>query len=196
MASPPATRFEAALARSPAPRRLGDVRLGFDAFLLVGETPRGRRSWAASLAWVGGVAGVLAAALALGSGAGTGPAAGVALATLAAFGAAAWLEQRDRRRRAFVANFAASTLRLDFVTPFAGRPRTLVVPFDAVRAVGLWAQADGAWCLTVDFVPAPTSPDLLREVLAANIPGAQREDAERLRRVLEGAFGLTYASVG
>jgi len=186
----PATDFEAALARAPAPRRLGDVRLAFDAFVLVGETPRGPRSWAATLAWLGGVAGVLGVGGALAAGAGVTAGATAALATALCFAGATWLEQRDRRRRAFVANFSALTLRLDFVTPFAGRPRTLVVPFDSVRAVGLWPQADGRWCLAVDFAPGPTSPDLLREALAASIPEAERLEAERLQRLLEGAFGL------
>jgi hypothetical protein len=182
--------FEAALARHPAPRRLGDVALRFDAFVLIGETARGPRTWRGTVAWLLGL-GALAGALgALVSEASVAVVAALLPVAALALGAAVLLERRDRRRRAFVANFGSTTLRLDFVTPFAGRPRTLKVPFDAVRAVTLWPQADGASCLTVDFAPGPTSTDVLREVLAAHIPEAQRDDAERVQRVLEGAFGL------
>jgi hypothetical protein len=182
--------FEAALARQPAPARLGDVRLRFDAFLLVGETPRSGRSWQTGAAAIAGFSALLSAAGLQAALADVALVVAPVLLGGLALAAAAWLEQRDRRRRAFVANFGTTTLRLDFVTPFAGRPRTLRVPFDAVKAVALWPQADGAWCLAVDFSLSPTSPDVLREVLAAHIPEAQRPEAERLQRVLEGAFGL------
>ena len=79
------------------------------------------------------------------------------------------------------------SLRLDFTSPIAGKPRTLVVPFDSVKAVAMLRQVDGASCLCVDFT---LGSELLREVLVAHIPDAQLPQAERLERVLHGAFGL------
>lgn len=183
-------RFEDALAGNPAPRRLGDVVLRYDSSMLVGETRRAPRSVWPTLAWTSGVVGLVAAIGAVAIGA---PLALGGLFTVlgaAGLAGATWLEVRERRTRRFVVNFASTSLRLDFVTPFVGRPRTLVVPFDAVRAVDLFEQGDGGRCLTVDFVPQVGSSELLREVLAAFIGREELEQAHRLQRVLEGAFGL------
>ena len=78
----------------------------------------------------------------------------------------------------------------DFVTPIAGHPKTLIVHFDGVRALGFYEQGDGREVLTVDFAPTETSSEVLREVLVASITQAEHEDAHRLYRVLCGAFGL------
>jgi hypothetical protein len=101
--------------------------------------------------------------------------------------ASVWLARLERRKRGFVVNFATSTLRLDFITALAGRQRTLLVPFDQVRGVAVLDQADGLQCLTVEFA---SGDSVFREVLAAFIGSGEDEAADRLRRVLEGAFGL------
>lgn len=159
--------------------------------MLIGQTARGRPPWRPTLAWLAGFSALLLA-LGLFFSARVDERLIAGGATLGAVGlaAATWLDLRDRRRRCFVVNFLTSSLRLDFVSPIAGLPRTLVVHFDGVRAITLFNQADGAHCLTVDFVPTPAAPTLLREVLVAFIAPAQLEDARRLQRVLEGAFGL------
>lgn len=183
-------RFADALADNPAPTRLGDIGLRYEPSMLIGETPKGRESLWPTVVWVGAVACLVIALGLLLVGAPL-----VAIGIMAGLGALgmlanSWLERVDRRQRRFVVNFATNSLRLDFVTPFAGRPRTLVVPFDAVKAVTLLEQAPALWVLTVDFVPPLGRAEVLREVLAAFIPQAQHQDAERLERVLAGAFGL------
>jgi hypothetical protein len=183
-------RFADALAAHPAPSHLGDIALRYEPSMLIGETPQAVASLWPTAVWLAGVAALLvgvglllvdAPLLPIGLFAGLGA---------LGMGASFWLEQLDRRQRRFVANFATTSLRLDFVTPFAGRPRTLVMPFESVKAVQLFDQGGGFSCLTVDFVPLVGRPEVLREVLAAFIPDGQRADAERLERVLQGAFGL------
>lgn len=183
-------RFADSLAAHPAPTRLGDITLRYEPSMLIGETPHVPRSLWPTGAWLGGVS-ALVVALGLLLASAPIPAI-VACAVLGALGlwATVWLDRIDRRQRRFVANFATNSLRLDFVTPFIGRPRTLVVTFGSVKGVSLLEQGDGRWCLTVDFVPLTGKAQVLREVLAAFITEEQREDAERLERVLEGAFGL------
>ncbi|GMU60806.1 MAG: hypothetical protein AMXMBFR34_25690 [Myxococcaceae bacterium] len=183
-------RFADSLAAHPAPTRLGDITLRYEPSMLIGETPHVPRSLWPTAAWLGGVS-ALVVALGLLLASAPIPAI-VACAVLGALGlwATVWLDRIDRRQRRFVANFATNSLRLDFVTPFIGRPRTLVVTFGAVKDVSLREQGEGRSCLTVDFVPLTGKAEVLREVLAAFISEEQREDAERLQRVLEGAFGL------
>lgn len=184
------SRFADALAAHPAPSRLGDISLRFEPSMLIGETPQAPRSLAPTVVWLVGIASLVVAVGLLLVNAPIAPI--VIMAALGAAGVAAnvWLERIDKRQRRFVANFATNSLRLDFVTPFAGRPRTLVVPFDSVKDLQRVEQGDGFWCLTVDFVPLVGKPQVLREVLVAFIPESERDDAERLERVLAGAFGL------
>ncbi len=182
--------FEAIRQSQQIARTVGDISLRYEPSMLIGETARPTRSWQATLGWT-----VAFASLIVTLGLFLLDAPFAALVVIVAFAAgalffASFLAQRDRRRRAFVVNFETYSLRLDFTTPFAGRPRTLVVHFDGVRGVDLLEQGDGRLCLTVDFVPAPGAQTVLREALAANIPARQRDDAERLERVLMGAFGL------
>lgn len=183
-------RFADTLAAHPAPTRLGDIALRYEPSMLIGETPKVPASLWPTVVWLGGISSLVIAVGLLLVNAPIAPI--VIVAALGAVGIAAnvWLERVDKRQRRFVANFATNSLRLDFVTPFAGRPRTLVVPFDSVKGLQLLEQGDGLLCLTVDFVPLVGRAEVLREVLAAFIPDAQREDAERLERVLTGAFGL------
>lgn len=183
----PMARFADALESNPAPKVLGDVTLRYEPSMLIGETARRKATWRSSAAWVVGFslllfsAGAvillwpipLVAALLAGGAAGIG------------FGA--WLERFEKRQRRFVANFGTVSLRLDFISLIAGQPRTIVVPFDSVKAVGLERQFDGASCLCVDFERGGA---LLREVLVAHITAAQAAESERLERVLKGAFGL------
>ncbi len=184
--------FEAALAEHPAPARLGDVSLRYEPSMLIGETPRPQRSLRPTLAWGAGLTGLVAT---LGLFVLEAPLASLWLTvglSAACFALATRLEAWERRRRRFVANFGTTSLRLDFVSPIAGQPRTLVVAFDDVKSVDLVRQADGAHCLTVDFAPGPQT-QVLREVLAAYIGEHELEQARRLLRVLEGAFGLGTA---
>jgi hypothetical protein len=184
------TGFAQALEAHPAPRRLGDVALRYEPSMLIGQADRPPRTPAAATALVAaltlGLATVGAALLDWGDGS----LLAVGLAAVTTFALTIWLEQRDRRQRRFVCNFETNSLRLDFSTPIAGRPRTLVVHFDGVRALGVLAQGDGRFALAVDFVPSAEAPGLLREVLVAHVPARALEDLERLERVLHGAFGL------
>lgn len=180
-------RFADVLHENPAPRRLGDVRVRFEPSMLIGETAPPSRGLKSTVAWLAGISALLFAVGALVLQVDL-----VLVALLAALGAAGLLAAsvlRARQRR-FVVNFETNSLRLDFSNPITGRPRTMVVHFDGVRAVDLHTQVDGTHCLTVDFVPAPSAKALLREVLAAYIGPGQLEQAQRLQRVLEGAFGL------
>jgi len=184
------SRFQRVLEERPAPRVLGDVALRYEPSMLIGETAKPLRSWKPTALWTLALVSGIAAVALLATGA---PTPGVAVLVLLAavlLLAAVWLERVERRRRAFVVNFLTNSLRLDFVTPFAGRPRTLVVPFDAVKSVDVFDQDAGFSCLTVDFVAPTGAPVVLREVLAAFIPEEQQEELERLTRVLGGAFGL------
>lgn len=177
--------FRRALDENPAPGSLGDVTLRFEPSMLIGETSPGRTSWRApALAWAGGA---LLGGCVLALGLSTPLAALLVVLSAGCFMGSVWLRRLERRRRAFVVSFVASTLRLDFVTPIGQRPRTLVLPFEAVRAVELQPQADGRLCLTVDF---EHRGDRLIEVLAAFIEPAEHDAAQRLTRVLTGAFGL------
>jgi hypothetical protein len=183
-------RFADSLAAHPAPSRLGDITLRYEPSMLIGETPKVPRSLLPTVAWLLGIAALL---IALGLLLVDAPIAPIAvMAALGAIGIAAsiWLDRIDQRQRRFVANFATNTLRLDFVTPFAGRPRTMVMPFECVQDLQLVEQGGGLSCLTVDFVPPTGKAEMLREVLVAFIAEHEREGAERLERVLAGAFGL------
>ncbi|MEW6434526.1 MAG: hypothetical protein AB1730_23750 [Myxococcota bacterium] len=183
-------RFADTLAAHPAPTRLGDIALRYEPSMLIGETPKVPPSLRPTAVWLGGISSLVISVGLLLMNAPIAPIVIMAGLGAVGIGANVWLERVDKRRRRFVANFATNSLRLDFVTPFAGRPRTLVVPFDSVKDVQLLDQGGGQSCLTVDFVPLVGRPQVLREVLAAFIPEAQREGAERLERVLKGAFGL------
>lgn len=183
-------RFADTLAAHPAPSRLGDIALRYEPSMLIGETPKAPRSLLPTVAWLIGIAALVIALGLLLVDAPIAPI--VVMAGVGAIGIAAniWLERIDKRQRRFVANFGTNSLRLDFVTPFAGHPRTLVMPFDSVKDLQLVAQGNGFSCLTVDFVPLVGKAQVLREVLVAFIPDGEREEAERLERVLAGAFGL------
>lgn len=178
--------FRQALRENPAPARLGDVSLRYAPSMLIGETAAPGRTWRPTgLVTLGGALLVVSVAL-LGVSSEL-----VALPFLvgsaAAFGGSALLLRHERGKRGFVVNYATLTLRLDFATPFAGWPRTLLVPFDDVKALALLEQADGRRCLTVDFA---LDGALFREVLVAAIPAVELSRADRLVRMLSGAFGL------
>ncbi|MDP3502321.1 MAG: hypothetical protein Q8S33_18445 [Myxococcales bacterium] len=179
--------FRQALADNPAPAKLGDVSLRYEPSILVGETRAGHLTWKPpALSALGGGL-VLAAVAALVFVDSLWSVSALLSLAAAAFLGSVRLSRLERRKRGFVVNFATTTLRLDFVTPLAGKPRTLLVPFDDVKAVGLVQQADGRSCLTIDFV---MEPEVLREALAAFITDDELVQAHRLVRVLEGAFGL------
>lgn len=181
--------FAKALEEQRAPRRLGDVKLRYEESMLIGETPLPPRGMTPTIAWVVGLLATLLSVASLIVNAPDLATLALVLLAAAAYAAAVRLRSFDRRRRAFVLNFGTNSLRLDFVTPFAGRPGTMVVPFDSVRDVKQQPAPGGA-CLTVDFVPTPGSKELLREVLVAFIRPEEHDDADRLQRLLTGAFGL------
>ena len=186
--------FRQALESHPAPKRLGDVALRFEPSMLVGETPLPPRSLKPTIAWLVGVSAALFAVMTLTRG--DAIAVPTLLAVLAGLGLAlaVWLERVDRRRRAFIVNFATTSLRLDFVTPIAGQPKTIIVHFDRVRALGFYRQADARLCLTVDFTLSDSAPEsIFREVMVGSIAEEELENAHRLHRVLKGAFGLGEA---
>lgn len=185
--------FAEALESHPAPKALGDVTLRYEPSMLIGQTPKRRATWRSSALWVAGIAFLLFSAGALTQLEDI-AVAGVLL-TLGGMGVglAVLLERFEKRQRRFVANFATVSLRLDFTTAIAGHGRTMIVPFDSVRALALLEQADGAQCLCVDF---ERDRSLLREVLVAHIPQEQLPEAERLERVLHGAFGLGSPAAG
>jgi hypothetical protein len=184
------SRFQRALENNPAFGRLGDVEVRYEPSLLIGEADKPKPGWepvAALCAGVGAATSLLAAALAGGGALWM----GVSLVVMIlGFGGATLLRQLEKRHRRFVVNFATYAFRLDFSTPIAGKPKTLVVDFDLVRALDLREQADGALCLTVDFVTQGESAQVLREVLVAHVPGPKREELERLQRLLHDAFDL------
>jgi hypothetical protein len=179
--------FRQALADNPAPGKLGDVSLRYEPSMLVGETRAAPRTWRPTVLSGLGIALVIAAiaALIFIESMWLGPA--LLILASGALIASVWLLRFERRKRGFVVNFATTRLRLDFVTPLIGRPRTLLIPFDDVKAVALMEQPDGSSCLTVDF---SLGQEVLREALAAYIGKEELESARRLSRVLEGAFGL------
>ncbi len=182
------TPFEKALAQNPAPQRLGDVVLRFEPSMLIGETRRSAGTLWPSALWVVGLGSGLMAVYVLAVRAPLEWPVTLGVVSALGFLLGALLERLEARRRAFVANFATTRLRLDFVTPLRGQPKTLIVHFDAVRGVELEEQGDGRHCLTVDFVIS--ADRVYREVLAASIGEEALPDAHRFKRVLEGAFGL------
>jgi hypothetical protein len=181
------SRFDEALKANPAPRALGDVTLRYEPSMLIGETKKGRSGWRSLTAWAAGLLSIFGALAALVLKAELAFVVPLLVCGALGLAAATFLERHEKRQRRFVANFGTTSLRLDFQSPIAGQPRTLVVPFDSVKAVGLLEQADGDACLCVDFERGGA---LLREVLVAFIGASQHDDAQRLSRVLEGAFGL------
>ena len=157
--------------------------LRYEPSMLIGETGKPRRTFTPTLIWLGGIAALLFAIAAIFI-----VESGWVSALLLAGGAAMLfgtvrLERHEKRQRRFVANFATYSLRLDFTSPIAGQPRTLIVPFDSVKAVSLLAQG----ILTVDV---EHDGSVFREALVAFIKEEELEDAQRVERVLRGAFGL------
>lgn len=178
--------FAQALADNPAPSRLGDVFLRYEPSMLVGETKVDKPTWRPTALVALGL-GLLVAGVVMLAFASELVALPFVLGSAGALTGSVWLTRRERRKRGFVLNFATTSLRLDFMTPIAGRPRTIVVHFDHVKAVTLLEQGDGLECLTVDF---EHEGDVLREVLVAFIPDGERAAAARFGRLLEAAFGL------
>ncbi len=179
--------FRQALVENPAPSRLGDVGLRYEPSMLVAETARAPQTWRPTALMVTGLALIVVALVLLLTSSESFAFAALSLSASSLIGSV-WLARRERRKRGFVANFVTLRLRLDFVTPIAGRASTLWVPFDEVKAVTLLEQGDGLHCLTVDFEDDHGA--LLREVLVAFIKADELTAAARLARVLEGAFGL------
>lgn len=180
-------KFAAALAKNALPKRLGDVQLVYETSMWVGRADKPARTVLANLSLIAGISFGIAALGALLTHAGDGLVAGLMVPCVVGFLAAGWLEQRDRRQRAFAADFAEQVLRLDFSTPIGGMPRTLRIAFDQVRGLELEEQGGGRRVLTVDF---EAGRGLYREVLIADVAVGELADAERVRRMLRAAVGL------
>jgi hypothetical protein len=182
-----AGKFDQALKANALPQRLGDVQLQYDTSVWVGRADRPARGQLANAALAVGFAFGAVTLVELVLGADHATVGLFLLPSVAGFAGAAWLEQRERRQRAFAVDFHDHILRLDFSTPLTGMPRTLRIPFDAVKAIELEDQGGDLKVLTVDFEAREA---LFREVLAANITGKQLADAQRVRRMLRAAVGL------
>lgn len=177
--------FEEALLGHPLPRRVGDVSFRFEDNLLIGEGDRDRRADAVGqILWVGGIAAGLGCLVTLVGGA-LSPAVVFGVAAAGCVVAAGFADQRARTRRRFVLNFEDETLRVDRWARL--RPRTDRVPFDAVRAVELRpGPAGGALWVSLQH------QEMNEEVLFVRaIRGGDQDTAQRLRRILRGAFGLS-----
>jgi hypothetical protein len=116
--------------------------------------------------------------------------AGLAAAAAACFAAATLFDRLGRRRRCFVVNFTAHTLRLDFSTRFRGMPRTLLVPFERIERIEPVTQGDGRVALVVEVGPGDGIDHAFREVLIADIREEEFDSLERVTRVLENGIGL------
>ena len=180
-------KFKEALEKNALPRRLGDVQLKYETTMWVGRADRPARGLAANVGLVVGTGSLAATLAGLLTNADNETLAACVLPCILGFGGAAFLEQRDRRQRAFAADFDAHVLRLDFSAPLTGMPRTLKVPFDQVRGLELEEQGGGLKVMTVDF---ELGEDLFREVLIAQVTVAELQQAERVRKMLRAAVGL------
>jgi hypothetical protein len=179
--------FAQALETQKIPRNLGDVLLRYEPALLIGEAKTQHKMWTPGVALIVGIGSAVAAlALLLFNAPNEWTALLLAFTAAGLFGSF-YFSQLEKRRRAFVLNFRDNTLRLDFVTPFAGHPQTMIVPFDEVKAVGLERIADGSHVITVDFARAG---QLLRDALIVQISLVETTSAEKFKATLEAAFGL------
>ncbi|MGV3624436.1 MAG: hypothetical protein ACO1OB_26685 [Archangium sp.] len=179
-------RFSAALAARTTIDRLGDVALRYEPSMLIGETEKPKRSVLPQLAWTGGFALLLFALAALLLPEGVWLTTALLVLAALSMAAAVRLDRHEKRQRRFVANFLTYSLRLDFTSPIAGKPRTIVVAFDDVKDLQL-VDAGGSKVLVVEFVHEGAR---LQEALVAFITPTQQSDAERIHKVLHGAFGL------
>ncbi len=182
-----AAKFDQALKANPLPVRLGDVKLTYEPSMWVGRADRPERGVLSKAALIAGTAFGLATLVCIARRADHETLASCLLPSIAGFGAAAWLEQRERRQRAFAVDFHDHFVRLDFSTPLTGMPRTLRIAFERVHDVELHEQGSDLQVLTIDFEARDA---LFREVLVASIPTAQLSDAQRVRRMLRAAVGL------
>lgn len=197
--------FAQALAENLVPRRLGDVRLRFEAGRLVGESlpPDMLRRLlpVLALALAGFCALACIALLALRPGDFSAPLA-LGIVATACVGWALHLEGRLGRRR-FVLHFHTETLRLDTLRWAPGASRTRWVPFDAVTAVETVQQPSGRYSLVVCWRDKPEAPEDTggeppapeRAVLVANVGRAEEEALFRVWRMLHNAFGLRGAGL-
>lgn len=169
------------------PRRLGDVRLRYDAELLIGECVPALDAAALipDLLLLGGMAsGVLTAALLVvpdlrgGSVWGT-----MGAAAASAAGTIAGLRMRGRRRwrRGFVVNFDLHLVRVDKPRGLRTWSETTSLPFREVEAVQVVDRDRGRSALQL-------SAQGRTFVLVDAVTGDQRDQLETLRRLLEAAM--------
>jgi hypothetical protein len=182
-------RFEEALRESQVPRRVGDVRLRYEQRLLIGETTR-LRGWADGallMAAVGSGLGCLALLILSSTTASLVGAAGLAILAGLSFAASTFIEQRARRPRRFVLNFDSETLRLEAPARMTGNPRSLTIPFDAIRDVAVVTGPGRGFWLEARF---EEDGGERAQVLVDRVAPGEVETLRRVWRLLRDAFGL------
>lgn len=179
--------FADVLATHTMPPRLGDVTLRLDTPLLVGEAQRPRLQWLGEIVfWALGASGTVIAVASVLLGAATPVATVLTGIAVALLGIAMYVERRAQKRRAFIINFEAKTLRLDFSTPLTGMPRTWIGGLEQVKDLSLLTLPDGMSALIIDI----DGEKRFREVLVAALTARELEPAKMLVRALSNAFGL------
>lgn len=179
-------RFEDALQQRTAPERLGDLRLHYDAPVLIGEAVRGSR-YAPETFFTAALASGIGAVGALVANPGGAIAVPLVLAILAAalIGLAVRTERAVRRPRRFALHFLDETLRVELP---GWRARSAVVPFDDVRDVYVLERADQRYSLAIDFDLGGARRTVL---IAENVTAGESEALRRFWTLLRAAFGLT-----
>ncbi|HVE82413.1 MAG TPA: hypothetical protein VND93_06185 [Myxococcales bacterium] len=182
------TRFDAALDREPVARRLGDVRLRYDAELLIGERVPSLDAPALipdALVLTGMAAAVVALCSLVIPGLSGGLWGTLAAAAISAAATVAGLRMGGLRRgrRGFAVNFDQHVIRIDRPGGLRIRTATTLVPFAEVTAVLLLERGPGQSALAVAARDRPW-------VLVDAVPDQDRAQLERLRRMLEAAVGL------
>ena len=191
--------FADALQENPAPRRLGDVRLGYEPGRLLGESlpPSYWRRQVPFLCLV--LAGLCAAgalvAVLVGGMKEPLPALPLTLGGVATalVGYALWMEARLGRRR-FVLHFASERLRLEQLRWAPGATRREWVPFDEVCAVEVVERGPRRYALVVAWRPEGQT-ETRRAVLVEHIGASEEEALFRVWRLLHNAFGLRGAGL-
>ena len=181
--------FEDSLQSQRPPARVGEVRLSFEGSFFLGQADHPRDTHAAELLNLGAVAGGVSALAVLLADGSSLAAALLALAAGALGLCAIVFRRRVRARRAFSLNFATESLRVDFLEGRLARPRTEIVPFDAVEAVEI-VPAAGRHRLEVIY---RTDRGRVRRALIEHARPDEVEALRRLWRLLRNGFGLKPA---
>lgn len=181
------SHFGAALQREPMPRRIGDVRLRYDAELLIGEKVPpldGASLLPDALVLAGGAAGMVAMAMLVAPSLRVGSVWGtMGAAALAAAAMLAGLRLGGLRhgRRGFVVNFHRYVVRVDQPHGLRIRSATTELPFSELREVRLEERGPDRAALVL-------AAERRTYLLVDAIRDRERSAAARLRGMLEAAF--------